>query len=642
VKGTLSFFSFILEVIHLRLCVDIETNAVDNPDKLWCVCSKDIDTLETKEWTYETGYAGMADYLLMADIIIGHNFISYDAPVLGLLGGVSIPTEKITDTLVLSRLWNYKVVGGHSLEAWGERLKHPKIGLTQDFSTFEPGILLRCRNDVELNVKVFHKLNQFLKPEHFDEAIKVEHRMARICHDMHTGGFGFDIDEARRILSEVTEQLETLDGAILSAFPPKAKLRRVVKPKVTKYGTIAKTGISNWYDGADYSIFSPDSPFSLVDWIPFNPGSPSQIVERLNEAGWRPTSKTKSHIEAERSRDKDRISKFRVTGWKVDETNLATVPDSAPAATKLLVKRTLLAARQRTLNEWMQFYEERTKAVHGSFNHIGTVTHRMSHTRPNLGNVATKKTIKYNSPELRALAIDLGGRMRRLWRAREGCLLVGTDMESAHLRIFAHLIDDPEFTQSLISGRKEDGTDPHSLNKAKLGTLCADRDRAKTFIFSFLNGAASPKVASIFDCSLQDAKRALAEFTEAYPGLQRLKAETMPRDAERGYFVGLDGRLVACAEERLLIGAYLQNAEAVIMKHANVRWQDALDKEGIVYRQVNLVHDEFVTEVGDDLQLAKMVGQIQSNSIRDVGEAFGLRCPLAGEYKIGEDWLSVH
>jgi hypothetical protein len=379
----------------LRLVLDIETNAIDNPTKLWCVCTHDLDTGNLREWTYETGYEGMADYLGLADAIIGHNVISYDAPNLAILSGFSIPADKITDTLVLSRLWNFKIVGGHSLEKWGERLHHPKIGLSQDFSSFEPGIVLRCRNDVELNVKLFREFEKRLynNPKgDFTDAIRVEHRMAHICQSMGTDGFGFDIDAARAILVDVESQLEVVDKELLTAFPPKAKFIREVTPKVTKHGTLARTGISNWYKGADYSIFSEGSTFSLVDWVPFNPGSPSQIVERLNEAGWRPTSKTKSHIDALRLRDKTRISKFKDSGYKVDETNLATLPDSAPPATKLLVKRMLLAARQRTLKEWMEYYVPEKQAVCGTFSHIGTVTHRMSHSRPNLGNVATKKT----------------------------------------------------------------------------------------------------------------------------------------------------------------------------------------------------------------------------------------------------------
>lgn len=648
----------------MKLVVDVETNGIENPTKCWCVCTFDVDSNEAKEWTHEDGFEGCGDYLGMADQIIGHNFLSFDARYLKLLCGINVPEQRILDTLVLSRLYHYAAAGGHSLEAWGGRLGHEKTGLDVDFSCYSPDILLRCRNDVALNVKVYEFLKKkVLDKDTFKEAVDVEHRMAIICRDMHDSGFGFDYDGARSIHSEISKSLGELDTAILAAFPPRAKFIREVTPRLTQHGTLSKVGLQ-WVEDGDLSKFASDSPFSLVKWEPFNPGSVTQIVERLNQAGWSPRSKTEGHKRAllgikKRGHNnpgvgkravfgltpedkKKQIARMKIYGWKVDEVNIATLPETAPAAAKLLVKRILLAARLRTLDEWMGFYNDTTKSIHGQFYSIGTVSHRMAHRRPNLGNVATKKTIKYNSPELRHLAIEYGGRMRALWRAREGCLLVGTDMESAHLRIFAHLIDDPEFTQSLLTGRKEDGTDPHSVNKRKLGDICQDRDRAKTFIFSFLNGAAAPKVASIFDCSLQRAAAVLGEFAEAYPGLQRLKRDVMPADAARGYFVGLDGRWVACKEERLLIGMYLQNAESVIMKHANLEWQDEVRRRGISCRQVNLVHDEFVTEVSGTSADCNLVGQLQCDAISHTGRLFQLKCPLAGEYKVGKNWLEVH
>jgi DNA polymerase-1 len=427
------------------------------------------------------------------------------------------------------------------------------------------------------------------------------------------------------------------------AFPPKARLVREVTPKITKKGTLSKVGISNWYEGDDYTIFTADSSFSLVDWEPFNPGSTRQIIERLNEAGWKPTSKTKGHKEAEKARDKEKLAHFKEWGWSVNEENLATIPDTAPAAAKLLVRRILLASRVRSLDEWMGYYRPETGRIHGNFNHIGARTQRMSHNKPNMGNIATKKSIKYNTPELKTLATELGGRMRSLWTASRGCLLVGTDMESAHLRIFAHLIDDKEFTNALISGRKEDGTDPHSVNKRVLGDVCVDRDRSKTFIFSFLNGAGANKISEIFGCPKVAAQEALDQFVRSYPGLEKLKRETIPRDAAQGYFIGLDGRRVICDSEHHMIGMYLQNAEKVIMTYANILWREELALRNIPNRQVNFVHDEFVTEVyGDDEELARSVGQIQADSIRRTGERFNLRCPLGGEYKIGHNWLEVH
>ena len=67
-------------------------------------------------------------------------------------------------------------------------------------------------------------------------------------------------------------------------------------------------------------------------------------------------------------------------------------------------------------------------------------------------------------------------------------------------------------------------------------------------------------------------------------------------DASRGYFDGLDGRKVQCNSEHLMLAGYLQNGEAVVMKHANVLWQKELKGLGIKYNQVDFVHDEWQTE----------------------------------------------
>lgn len=646
----------------MKLVLDIETNGIDNPTQVWCVVTEDVDTNEVKEWTYETGYEGLRDYLHLADNIIGHHIISYDAVWLDRLLGIKIDDTKLIDTLILSKLWHFGVPDGHSLEAWGKRLKHPKVGLDLSFDSWSIGIIDRCRNDVRLNLNLYNWLSDRLKPKDFERAIDVEHRMAVICRGMHEAGFGFNILEAQKIHGQISSEVADLDKSILEGFPPQAKLIREITPRLTRHGTLARTGLTNWYSG-NLSIFSPGSPFSLVEWIPFNPGSPKQIVSRLNAIGWKPTDRTDGYFDAlsgckrsskgktgngrtdhQKLKTKEQreahLKHMEEFGWKVNETNLATIPEDAPEAAKLLLRRVILASRLRTLNEWMEFYNASTGRIHGRFNSIGARTQRMSHSNPNMGNVAAKKSIKYNSPELKKLAIDLGGRMRSLWCAGENKLLVGTDMESAHLRIFAHLINDEEFTHSLLKGRKEDGTDPHSLNARKVGL--PDRDKAKTFIFSFINGCGPPKVAEIANCSLQEGSRILREFTEAYPGLRYLKSSVFPEDARRGYFRGLDGRLVACAEERLLIGAYLQNYEAVLMKYSNVEWQDVLLKEAILFKQVNLVHDEFITEVEGSRSISEEVGRIQADSIRRVGEQFSLRCPLGGEYKIGKTWLDVH
>ena len=417
----------------------------------------------------------------------------------------------------------------------------------------------------------------------------------------------------------------------------------------------------------------------------------------------------------------------------------------------------------------MNAYNETTGCIHGDFNPLGTRTHRCVHSKPNMGNISSKKTIKYNSKELRDLATNLGGRMRSMWglsgsdlsdenvwldtwilnycstkenitlsiiksglkpgaktklttgvlkeidnlnpvmallakttieclknkkvsvfcvketgpnllsiivtppkesgdccvdsaihnlvgmkiegnslqliskeRNKDSQWLCGTDMESAHLRIFAHLINDKDFIQALISGKKEDGTDPHTLNKRRLGDICVDRDRAKTFIFTFLNGGTANRVRHIFGCSASAAREGISSFVRSYPGLARLRETTIPADAARGFFQGVDGRLVVNDSEHLMIGMYLQNMESVLMKHACEMWKGILDRCGIRYKIINWVHDEFVTIVYGTKETAELVGRIQSWSITKVGKLFKLNCPIGGESKVGTNWLEVH
>lgn len=64
------------------------------------------------------------------DYIIGHNFMGYDYPrVMQKLMKVEFDDKKIIDTLILSRMQQFDRLGGHGLEAWGERLgvAKPKV-----------------------------------------------------------------------------------------------------------------------------------------------------------------------------------------------------------------------------------------------------------------------------------------------------------------------------------------------------------------------------------------------------------------------------------------------------------------------------------------------------------------------------------
>jgi DNA polymerase-1 len=263
----------------------------------------------------------------------------------------------------------------------------------------------------------------------------------------------------------------------------------------------------------------------------------------------------------------------------------------------------------------------------------------MSHSAPNQANIFAPfhGTPKTAVEEIKA---RYDARLRALWYAKGH--LVGTDAEGIQLRILTHYMKSEEWRDAIVSGSKELKTDIHNLNMNALGPVCKDRDTAKTFIYAWILGASVSKLAEIFSCSVPSASSANDSFLSKFPELKRLKSIKVKMDASNGYFLGLDGRKVLCDSEHLMLAGYLQNGEAVVMKHANVLWQKELKGTGIKYTQVDFVHDEWQTDVEGSLEEAEEVGRIQRQSIETVGKELGLFCPLSGSTKIGKTWADSH
>lgn len=155
-------------------------------------------------------------------------------------------------------------------------------------------------------------------------------------------------------------------------------------------------------------------------------------------------------------------------------------------------------------------------------------------------------------------------------------------------------------------------------------------------------GAGVDKVAEILHTSSKDAASKVQDFIESYPGLKLLKKERIPNDGQRGYFFGIDGRIVPVPSEHHVLAGYLQNGESVVMKTACLIWRKQLREDGIWFKQADFVHDEWQTRVKDNDEIARRVVEVQTNSIKQAGEILGLKCPLLGQGKQGYNWAETH
>lgn len=653
----------------MKYIIDIEANALERPDRIWLVVLKCIDTgeylrfydLTKKEQERERFIRFIREWHEMGHTVIGHNILGYDWPVLCSLLELDtqISLGDVIDTLIISKLVDYSR-DGHSVEDYGVEFGFEKIKFT-DFSKFTPEMETYCVRDVDITHKIYTKYSRYINNPDHRSSIDLEQWFQLVVNNLHDNGFCFNSTRASNLLQKVTYELADLDKEILEAFPPRLKVIREIHPKVTSYGTLNRTDF-RWLGDGDLSDYN-GGPFCRCSWSTFNPSSHKQIIQVLNEAGWKPVDKTKTHIEAEREFSKikygrggpsefdkaaleERLYELKKTGWKVNETNLETLPTKAPLAARLLAKRILLESRRRTLTEWLELVQPDGR-IHGKFYALGAWTHRMAHQNPNTANIPNE----FDTAGKRKL---LGKELRSLWCAPRNRLLVGCDAEGIQLRIFAHYINDPEFTDALVKGKKDDKTDPHSLNQRILGSVCKSRAAAKRFIYALLLGAGMAKLSEILDCSEAQTQEALDRLMGRYHGWAKLKRDVFPKDAKRGWFVGLDGRKVRIpgdtdgTRRHLAMSGYLQCGEAVCMKLATRYFFSLLPLYDA--KLVNFVHDEWVVECRNSLDRAVELAKIMADSLTKVGEDLKLNCPLAGsywnedrkDYTVGMNWYEVH
>ena len=653
----------------MRIVVsDIETNGLNESDKLWICGGKDITTGEISRFDNchedEVARREAIKWYESADLIVGHNFVQFDAPMLNkLLQPRLIDPRKIVDTLLISRLVNYDIETPkgakfpHSLQAWGIRLNKHK-GDFHEFDKFSIEMVDYWYQDIEVTESLFSHFNDIIWSPDWRKSLRTEHDVQiELVRTQHYGFF-FDKTKAEFLLNSVKTKMTTLEEQFQVDFPPKLTEVNRVKYRLKKDGGEMATVIRAKEKYAMTNV--EDDDLVCFDWIEFNPGSAKDRIDVLWDAGWKPVDKTKTAINFSRKKIGDPYGKSVAAmdedfynqkkkdldryGFTVSEANLGTLPETAPTGAKALAQWLTLEGRRSSLVEWLGQCGDDLR-IHGRINNIGAWTGRCAHKDPNTANISSPF---HGEPKS---AVDevkkqFDVHLRACWTVPSGSWLVGTDADGIQLRVLADYLwrhfEADQYAQAIMTGRKEDETDIHNVNKRALGVPNATRDMAKTFIYAWLLGAGMAKTAQILKINLNYANIARVRFEKSIDGLYSLKNQLVPYIAEQGYFTGYDGRKVPVPNAHKTLAGILQNGEACLMKHSLLRWHSRARQEGIKFKMVGFIHDEYQVEVTGTEEEAKRLGQIQADCMLETGQDLGFKIPTPGSYDIGKNWAETH
>lgn len=581
-------------------------------------------------------------YLDTFDVLIAHNGIGYDWPLLKKLYGWEYKGKKV-DTLIMSRLLNpkrllpfncpNKKAGPHSIEAWGWRVGRGKPE-HNDWEVFSEEMLHRCSEDVEILELVYDALMQEAKGGKWRSAFLLSFELFERLQQQEEYGWLVDQEHMERCIKQLTRWIALIDRVITPKLPMVLEIEEnkvkgeynYIKKPFLKSGKYSQSSL-DWC--ANAGICPSTQPiggcFSRVSFRPTNLNSNEETKDFLLSLGWEPLE------------------------WNTNDDGQRTSPklskddpfEGIEGKVGRLVAKRVQCRQRRGIIEGLQEIirpDGRIASVVNTLAVTGRATHR--------GVVNIPKATSF-----------YGKQMRRIFSSKPGFVLVGTDSAGNQLRMLAGRMNNPVYTKALVEGKKEYGSDNHSLT-AKIGEL-ESRDIAKNVMYCLLFGGGDAKLAKTAKKPQGSGADLRGKLYRGLDGLgelmERLTKEWKQTARQRfnpkfnrmeyydGTITGLDGRPIKVPNEHQLLVYLLQSDEALHMSKAYCMTAERLEAKyewGIDYGIVGWIHDEIQIECREDI--AEEVGKICRDSIKDAGEFFKISCPHEGESNIGKNWYATH
>jgi len=584
----------------------------------------------------------LLEYLDTFDVLIAHNGIGYDFPLLKKLYHWTFK-GKVVDTLIMSRLLKpnrilpyhclNRSAGPHSLEAWGYRVGRGKPE-HDDWENYSPEMLHRCTEDVEILALTYEELMLEAKGGNWRNAFLLSFELFTQLQLQEEYGWTVDKEHMQTCVRQLTKWMQRIDNVIVPRLPDILEVEETkvkgeynyIKKPFLKSGKISESSL-RWCisSGVDPSSGTIGGCFSRISFRKVSLDSNDETKEYLLSLGWEPLE------------------------WNTNDAGQRTSPKLSKddpfegiedKLGKLVARRVQCKQRRGIIEGLLKLIRPDGKiaSVVNTLAVTGRATHRNIVNIPKAGSF-------------------YGKQMRQMFTSREGYTLVGTDSAGNQLRMLAGRMNNPVYTKALVDGKKEDGSDNHSLT-AKIGEL-ESRDLAKNVMYCLLFGGGDAKLAKtakkpigsggILRDKLYRGLDGLGDLVEKLTkewkqtATQRYNPKFGRMEYANGTITGLDGRPITVPSEHQLLVYLLQSDEAIMMSKAYCLLHQRLAERfvwGLDYGVVCFYHDEYTIECREEI--AEEVRMISEQCIVDAGVFFNISCPHEGEGKIGKTWYAIH
>ena len=303
---------------------------------------------------------------------------------------------------------------------------------------------------------------------------------------------------------------------------------------------------------------------------------------------------------------------------------------------RVLDWRQLAKLRSTYTDALLKQINPKTKRVHTSYSMAGTSTGRLSSSDPNLQNIPIRT--------------EEGRKIRDVFVADKGNVLLSADYSQIELRLLAHVADIASLKDAFLAG-----LDIHAMTASEVFGVPIEgmdpmvRRRAKAINFGIIYGISAFGLARQLGIPRGEAAEYIKAYFERFPGIRDYMDRTKQEAADNEYVTTLFGRrcfvpgindknpAMRGFSERAAINAPIQGGAADIIKRAMVRLPGAISDAGLKAKMLLQVHDELIFELpkAEVDKTRKLVKSVMEGAAQ-------LDVPLVVDVGVGDNWGEAH